>query len=160
MVGAVQDGRVGVAAARGVAAADVPFGEGAGQGEPDLAELGGDAGGPGFMARRGRHVLIVACRVRDPDHIFQYKYCMRARGPTGYVAAWQPSSGTADAACFARAVVAAAGPHSRERAKNLLWAAGRLADWGIGLGLEPVPEVLLHPSVIERFAAHAPACPG
>ena len=23
--------------------------------------------------------------------------------------------------------------------------------------MEPVPEVLLHPSVIERFAAHAPA---
>ena len=36
-----------------------------------------------------------------------------------------------------------------------LWAAGRLADWGIGLGLDPVPRVLLHPSVIERFTAHA-----
>ncbi len=64
------------------------------------------------------------------------------------------------AACFARAVVATAGPGGRERAKNLLWAAGRLADWGTGLGLEPVPEVLLHPSVIERFAAHAPGLTG
>ena len=53
-----------------------------------------------------------------------------------------------------------AAPGGRERAKNLLWAAGRLADWGIGLGLEPVPEVLLHPSVIERFAAHAPGLTG
>ena len=37
---------------------------------------------------------------------------------------------------------------------------GRLADWAIGLGLEPVPGVLLHPSVIERFTAHAPGLTG
>src|SRR5258708_40355859 len=30
----------------------------------------------------------------------------------------------------------------------------------IGLGLEPVPGVLLHPSVIERFTAHAPGLSG
>ena len=28
------------------------------------------------------------------------------------------------------------------------------------MGLEPVPAVLLHPSVIERFAAHAPGLTG
>jgi integrase len=44
----------------------------------------------------------------------------------------------------------------RERAKSLLWAAGRLADYGIGLGLEAVPGVLLHPSVTERFTRCAP----
>jgi integrase len=60
------------------------------------------------------------------------------------------------AADFARAVVSEVAPGGQERAKNLLWAAGRLADWAIPLGLDPVPEVLLHPSVIERFAAHAP----
>ncbi len=81
-------------------------------------------------------------------------------GDSGYIASWRPSSVTAQAACFARQVVAAAGPHGRDRAKNLLWAAGRLADYGIGLGLEPVPQVLLHPSVIERFAAHAPGLTG
>ncbi len=81
-------------------------------------------------------------------------------GGASYISAWQPSSVTAEAACFARAVVAAAGPHRRERAKNLLWASGRLAGWAIGLGLEPVPEVLLHPSVIERFTAHAPGLTG
>jgi integrase len=78
----------------------------------------------------------------------------------GYVGRWQPSSVSAAAASFARTAVAAAGPHSRERAKNLLWAAGKLADYGIGLGLEPVPEVLLHPSVTERFTAHAPGLSG
>jgi integrase len=75
----------------------------------------------------------------------------------GYPARWQPARGTpAQAAAFARQVVAGCGPLSRDRAKNLLWAAGKLAAWGISAGLEPVPEVLLHPSVIERFTAHAP----
>ena len=73
---------------------------------------------------------------------------------------WQPSSVSPQAAGFARTVVTQAAPGGRERAKNLLWAAGRLADWAIGLGLDPVPEVLLHPSVIERFAAHAPGLTG
>src|SRR5258707_483461 len=79
---------------------------------------------------------------------------------SAYVAAWQPSSASAAAAAFARAVGERAGPHGRQRARNLLWAAGKLAGYGIGLGLEPVPEVLLHPSVIERFAAHAPGLSG
>jgi hypothetical protein len=77
-----------------------------------------------------------------------------------YIAAWQPSSVPAQAAAFARQVVAQAAPPGRERAKNLLWAAGRLAGWAIGLGLEAVPQVLLHPSVIERFTAHAPGLTG
>lgn len=64
------------------------------------------------------------------------------------------------AAAFARQVVPLAAPGGRERAKNLLWAAGKLADWAIPLGLDAVPEVLLHPSVIERFAAHAPGISG
>ena len=78
----------------------------------------------------------------------------------GYIASWRPSSVSPQAASFARAVVAACGPQHRDRAKNLLWAAGRHADWAIGLGLDPVPEVLLHPSVIERFATCAPGLSG
>ena len=60
------------------------------------------------------------------------------------------------AAAFARDVIAKTAPPGRERAKNLLWAAGKVADYGIGLGLEPVPEVLLHPSAAERFTRCAP----
>jgi hypothetical protein len=74
----------------------------------------------------------------------------------GYIARWRPSSVSPQAAAFARQVVPAAGPGGRERAKNLLWAAAKLAEYAAGLGLEPVPEVLLHPSVIERFARCAP----
>jgi len=83
-------------------------------------------------------------------------------GVAGYVTAgWEPARGTpAAAAGFARTVVTAAGPGNRDRAKCLLWAASRLAGYGISAGLEPVPEVLLHPSVIERFAAHAPGMSG
>jgi hypothetical protein len=81
---------------------------------------------------------------------------MVAGDDAGYPARWRPWSVSAAAAAFARQVVAGCGPLSRERAKNLLWAAGKLAGYGISLGLDPVPEVLLHPSVIERFTAHAP----
>jgi integrase len=73
------------------------------------------------------------------------------------IARWKPAARTpAEAAAFARKVVAGCGPLGQDRAKNLLWAAGKLAAWAIPLGLEPVPEVLLHPSVIERFATCAP----
>jgi integrase len=69
---------------------------------------------------------------------------------------WAPSSVSAEAAAFARDVITAAAPAGWERAKNLLWAAGKLADYGIGLGLEAAPEVLLHPSTAERFTRCAP----
>src|SRR5690348_1548368 len=73
-----------------------------------------------------------------------------------YIGRWRPSSVSAPAAAFARDVIAQAGPEGRERAKNLLWAAGKLADWALPLGLEAVPEVLLHPSAAERFTRCAP----
>ena len=67
---------------------------------------------------------------------------------------------SAEAAAFARDVIAAAAPDGRERAKNLLWAAGKLADYAIGLGLDAVPEVVLHPSTAERFTRCAPGLSG
>jgi hypothetical protein len=77
-----------------------------------------------------------------------------------YIGRWRPSSVPPPAAAFARDVIAQAGPEGRERAKNLLWAAGRLADWALPLGLAAVPEVLLHPSVTERFTRTAPGLSG
>jgi integrase len=73
-----------------------------------------------------------------------------------YISRWRPSSVSAEAAVFARDVIRQAAPDGQERAKNLLWAAGKLADYAIGLGLEAVPEVVLHPSVAERFTRCAP----
>ena len=75
-----------------------------------------------------------------------------------YVGRWRPSSVSAEAAALPDVVTT--GPAGRERAKNLLWAAGKLADYAIGLGLEPVPQVLLHPSVTERFTRCAPGLSG
>jgi len=77
-------------------------------------------------------------------------------GVAAYIGRWRPSSVSAEAAAFARTVVGLAAPAGRERAKSLLWAAGALADYAAALGLEAVPEVVLHPSVIERFARCAP----
>ena len=77
-----------------------------------------------------------------------------------YIGRWRPSSVSAQAAAFARDVIAKAGPEGRERAKNLLWAADKLADYAIGLGLELTPGVVLHPSVAERFTRCAPGLSG
>ena len=77
-----------------------------------------------------------------------------------YISRWRPSSVSPQAAAFARDVIAQAAPQGRERAKNLLWAAGKLADYAIGLGLGAAPEVVLHPSVAERFTRCAPGLSG
>jgi hypothetical protein len=55
------------------------------------------------------------------------------------------------AARCAREVVTTCAPSSPALARALLWAAVRLAAFGISVGLEPVPDAVLHPSVIERF---------
>jgi integrase len=73
-----------------------------------------------------------------------------------YIGRWEPSSASAEAAAFARDVVAKTAPEGRDRAKSLLQSAGKLADYAMPLGLEAVPEVLLHPSVTERFTRCAP----
>ena len=78
----------------------------------------------------------------------------------GYIGRWRPSSVSPQAARFARDVVPLAAPGGQQRAKNLLWAAARLADYASSLGLELAPEVVLHPSVIERFARCAPGLSG
>jgi hypothetical protein len=69
-----------------------------------------------------------------------------------YIGRWRPSSVSPQAAGFARDVIGQVAPPGRERAKNLLWAAGKLADYAASLGLDLAPEVVLHPSVAERFS--------
>ncbi len=76
------------------------------------------------------------------------------------ITSWRPSPVSPRAADFARAVVTGAAPGGRERARNLLQSAGKLADYAIGCGLEPVPEVLFHSWVTERFAVSAPGLSG
>jgi integrase len=77
-----------------------------------------------------------------------------------YIGRWRPSSVSPQAAAFARDVIGRVAPEGRERAKNLLWAAGRLAEYAASLGLDLIPEVVFHPAVTERFARCAPGLSG
>jgi hypothetical protein len=79
---------------------------------------------------------------------------------SSYIGRWEPSSVSPQAAAFAREVIAVTAPAGRERAKNLLWAAGKLADYAASLGLELTPGVVLHPSTAERFTRCAPGLSG
>jgi hypothetical protein len=85
---------------------------------------------------------------------------MKSDDVAAYIGRWEPSSVSPQAAAFAREVIARAGPQGRERAKNLLWAAGKVADYAASLGLDLVPDVVLHPSVAERFTRCAPDVSG
>ncbi len=67
------------------------------------------------------------------------------------IAAYGPASLSEAAAAFARAAVAQAAPRRRERAKALLYAAGRLAAFGESVGMELEAETLLGEATIERF---------
>jgi integrase len=67
------------------------------------------------------------------------------------IRAYAPASLSPGAAAFARAVVARAAPRTRERAKALLYAAGRLAAFGESVGMELCAETLLAEATIERF---------
>ena len=67
------------------------------------------------------------------------------------IAAYAPASLSPEAAAFARAAVARAAPRTRERAKALLYAAGRLAGFGESVGMELKTETLLAEASVERF---------
>lgn len=67
-----------------------------------------------------------------------------------FIAAWRPRA-PEPASVFARQTVRAISPSSVARAKSLLWACMRLGRFGLSVGLETTPAVLLHPSTIERF---------
>ena len=67
------------------------------------------------------------------------------------IAGYRPTSVGPEAGQFARSVVTVVAPSGCSRAKALLWACAKLAAFGQSVGLEVSPEVLLHPSVIERL---------
>lgn len=85
---------------------------------------------------------------------------MNAAEVAAYISRWQPVSVSPQAAGLARQVVERAAPPGPERANALLWSAARLAGFAASLGLELAPEVVFHPSVIERFALAAPGLTG
>ena len=74
-----------------------------------------------------------------------------ARDAAAAICAYSPASLSPAAAAFARAATMHAAPRTRERAKALLYAAGRLAAFGESVGMELRSEALLAEATIERF---------
>jgi len=64
---------------------------------------------------------------------------------------YRPQGVDGATAAFARELVRAAGPASPARAAKLLWVTTKLAAWALKVGVEQRAEVVLHPSLIERF---------
>ena len=97
--------------------------------------------------------------VHQLDHPTQYKYCVvrptRARCDEAaqVITSWRPYSVGDEVACFAREVVRTTSPVSPSRARALLWACSRVALYGSQIGLALRAELLLRPSVIERFVS-------
>ena len=105
-----------------------------------------------------------------PGHVPLYIYSMTAGclcRPERTALTWPPAT-----SAVAALVAVAAGRRVRPGRDRPAWrraegtgeepavGAGKLADFGIGLGLDAVPEVLLHPSVTERFTRRAPGLSG
>ena len=64
---------------------------------------------------------------------------------------FSPTSVDPRAGAFARAVVAQARPVRAARAKALLFAAAKLGDFAVSIGVEPSPEMLYDEALLERF---------
>jgi integrase len=70
------------------------------------------------------------------------------------ICAWRPRAHSPAAASFAREVVSLAHPATPSHARSLLWCCAKLASFGDEIGLPAVAEVLLSPSVVERFVSN------
>jgi integrase len=69
----------------------------------------------------------------------------------GTIEGFSPTSVCPKAAVFARHVVAQAHPARVARAKALLFAATKLGDFAVSIGVEPSAEMLCDEALIERF---------
>ena len=81
----------------------------------------------------------------------QYIYGVLSRPVAEAIERFTPRQVSPAAARFAQEVVLAAAPETPSRAKAFLYAASRLGAFAEVVGLELVPDVLVRPSVIERF---------
>jgi len=156
--------RIAVAVTTLMSAAEAALQDGAGKHKAYLGNLLGNTSRLGALFRDQRHQAIFSSWIPHLRHSIQYAYIMRPSEVTAAINGFSPYTVDEDAACFARSVVRAAGPPNVARAKALLFATSRLAGFGEQVGLPLSPEVLLHPSVIERFCtlgmrATSPATP-
>lgn len=68
------------------------------------------------------------------------------------ISGWEPRTVSPEAARFAKDVVVCLCPIAPARAKDLLYATSKLAEFCISVGLELDRETVFSPFVIERFA--------
>src|SRR5207245_8008531 len=95
-----------------------------GRAGPRLASSAAMAAARACWRLVGDTLSMVARGSVIPALSFSINYCMNAE-VAGYIAAWRPAPAPPQVAAFARQVVTSAAPAGRERAKNLLWAAGK-----------------------------------
>ena len=119
---------------------------------------GGDTHGPRLAhIPHFSHVTLYAYSVTTPGRRAPSPAPVPAssRRAAELIAGYQPPSLSEAAAAFARRAAAACAPQNPARAKALLFACGKLGAFALAAGLEPDPQVCLHPSVIERFIVTA-----
>ncbi|MCA1693334.1 MAG: hypothetical protein LC749_00625 [Actinobacteria bacterium] len=75
----------------------------------------------------------------------------------GYIRRWRPRALDASGAAVVRQVVALVDPKTIDRTKTLLWTCTQMVVFARSVGLEEKPEVLFHPSTIERLTRTATA---
>lgn len=103
-----------------------------------------------LFLRPGTHLLSFAAGIHHVGHFREYIYCMTP-DVLRAISEFHPRTVTSDAARFAKRVTLQSVPLSAQRARSLLFATSKLGAFGITVGLDLTAEVMLHPSVIERF---------
>lgn len=96
--------------------------------------------------------LHLLTRIPHRTGCTQYIYGVLPPEVVATIEGFSPRTVSAAAGAFAREVTAGARPESPARAKAFLFAASRLGAYCESVGLELRGEVLVHPSVIDRFA--------
>lgn len=151
-------GWIGVAGAIGAPAACETFSDGAGQDQTatcDVGQLGGDLADLGPVRCVEVHSGSFAPGIHHFGHDLLYTYSLmpvhRPRSVEGTIEGFSPTSVGGAAGAFARSVVAQAGPDSAARAKALLFAAAKLADFAVSVGVVATAEMLTNDALIERF---------
>jgi hypothetical protein len=156
---AMETGRIVPARARRFAAASESHDDRAWQARAERGQLPSDPFESSGLGRGGLHrPQLPRHPLQSGDHVPQYRTVASATTPPTdevhtAIAVWAPHSASEEVTAFARAAVAAVDPQNPQRARSLLFAAGRLGTFAASCGVELSFAVCFHPSMIERLVA-------
>lgn len=131
-------------------AAGIALDEGPRQHETEARKRLGDPLELFSLLRPGSHLLSFAAGIHHVGHFREYIYCMTP-DVLAAISEFRPRTVCCDAAHFAKEVTALCRPPNPQRARALLFCTSKLGAFGVVCGLELLPDVMFHPSVIERF---------